>query len=202
MKIPRKYADLRRYAALRTLLRAVGFLAWQILWIGSAISYNQNHQTYPDHRRFVGWRMALVVALAVVSGFLLFRLWRLYTDRTLCGVILSAGLSRSYNASGDPGASKTDYDFRLNTTLLIQTENGKKKRLRFEQKNGFYQYYHEGNRIVRFRGLTYPLLLDPTAPHGYVCSACGRWTATHTPQCEQCKHSLIAPRELCEEERQ
>ena len=198
MKIPQKNADLRRYALRQTLLRPVGFLAWLLLWIGTAISYNQNHQTYPEHRRFVGWRMALVVAIAVGSGILLFRLWRLYTDRTQRGVIISTGISRS--SCEDTGNGRGDYDFRLNTVLVIAREDGQKKKIRFEQKNGFYQYYHEGNRIVRFRGLTYPLCLDPAAPHGYVCSACGRWTQTYTPQCEHCNRSLIDPKELGENE--
>ena len=198
MKIPQEYTDLRRFATMRTWWRAVACLGWMLLWIGTALSYNQNHQTYPDHRRFVGWRMALVVAVAAVSGILLFRLWRLYTDRTLGGVILSSGLSRSSREDSD--SLGTDSDFRLNTVLVIECADGKKKKLRFEQKNGFYQYYHEGNRIVRFRGLPYPLCTDPAAPNGYVCSACGRWTKTYTPQCEHCHRALIDPKELGEKE--
>lgn len=198
MKIPQKYIALRRYALGRLLLRVGGFVGWLLLWIGAAVSYNQNHQTYPAHRRFVGWRMALLAALAVASGILIFRLWQLYTDRTKHGVILSAGISRTHGAAKEDDTTGDDHEVRLNTALVLQDDDGKKHRLRFEQKNGFYHYYHEGNRIVRLRGLTYPIHLDPNAPHGYVCSVCGRWTAKYTPQCEGCHHPVIHPAELCE----
>ena len=201
VKIPPKYRDLRRYTRIRTLRRILGYVLWLAVWIGSVISYNRNHQTYPDHRRFVGWRLGLVLAVIVLSGFVLFRLWKLITNRTQCGLIERSGLSRSYSASNDPGASRTDYEFRLNTALVIRKKNGKTKRFHFEQKEGFYRYYHEGNRVVRFRELPYPLNLNPDAPHGYVCSACGFWQKTYTPQCGNCKLSLIDPKDLTEGER-
>ncbi|MBR2020212.1 MAG: hypothetical protein IKA05_07415 [Clostridia bacterium] len=196
MHIPQKYRDLRRYARARTLRRILGFLIWMAVWIGSVVSYNLNHQTYPAHRRFVGWRLALVLAVALLSGVVVFRLWKLFSDRTLWGVIERSGLSRSYTVSNDPGASRTDYEFRLNTALVIRRENGRTKRLRFEQKEGFYHYYREGHRVVRFGGLPYPLLLDANAPHGYVCSACGAWQKDYVPQCAGCGYSLIDPKDL------
>ena len=199
MKIPKKYRDLRRYARFRILRRILGYLLWLALWIGSVVSFNLNHQTYPDHRRFVGWRLALAITVIAVSGCVIFRLWRLITNRTLWGVIEQSGLSRSYSPSNDPGAARTDYEFRLNTALVVRKGNGKSSRLRFEQKEGFYQYYHEGNRIVRFRELPYPLCLDPKAPHGYVCSACGFWQKIYTAQCEHCGLSLIDPKDLTED---
>lgn len=196
-RLPKRNTDLCRYVLFRDLRRTLGFLLWIALWIGGAISYNQNHQTYPDDRLIKGWRMVLYAAVVAAFGFLIFRMWRLFTDRTLSGTIVSSGLSHTYSASPDPGLTqKLSYDFRLNTAIKVKCEDGKVRRIQFEQKHGFYHYYHEGNRIIRFHGLPYPINLDPDAPHGYVCAACGYWSETATGDCEACRHSLIDPKEL------
>lgn len=195
-RIPKRYKDLRRYVMWRDARRIIGYLLWLGLWLGGALSYNYNHQTYPDYRRMVGWRMWLWMAVAAVSGFFLFRLWRFLTDRTFTGTVERAGLSRTYSTSGDPGADGMEYDFRLNTYLKIRTDKGKVRRLRFEQKRGFYHYYDEGNCVAHFHGLPYPVNLDPAHPNGCVCSACGFWQEKYTPTCESCGHSLIDPTEI------
>ena len=197
MRIPSKNTDLRRYVLRRDILRIVGWLSWNVLLIGGAIVYNYNHQTYPPERRIVGWRMMLWVALAVVSGILIFRLWRLFTDRAYVGTIVTSELSYTYAASPDPGTMNgVDYDFRTNTAIRLQLHNGKLQRLRFEQKSGFYFYYHEGERVAKLRGLPYPVNLDPEAKYGHVCSACGAWRQNAPPHCEVCGFSLIDPHDL------
>ncbi|MBE6554279.1 MAG: hypothetical protein E7666_08060 [Ruminococcaceae bacterium] len=200
-RLPKQNRDLLYYAARRTLLRILGFLLWLALWIGGALSYNHNHATYPPQLLILGWRLFFLVLASLVSGILIFRMWRLFTDRTCHGLIERSSLSRSYAPSGDPHTA-ADYDFRLNTKLLLRLENGKKKTLCFEQKNGFYHYYYEGNKIVRFRGLPYPILLDPNAPHGYVCAACGTWSADKTDRCARCRHTVIDPKDLNETEKE
>jgi hypothetical protein len=124
-------------------------------------------------------------------------MWRLITDRTLVGVIESSGLSHGYTPSEDKTLLQGgDYDFRLHTVLVIRTRSGKHRRIRFEQKNGFYLYYHEDNRIIRFRGLPYPLNTDPEAKNGYVCSACGFWSKQRMEHCPACHRSVILPDEV------
>ena len=196
-KIPPNNRDLKSYVLRKDMFRLFRYLLWLGIWIGGAISYNYNHQTYPIHRRIVGWRMALWVSIAAISGFLILRVWKLFTDRTCVGKIKHSGLSRSYSASDDPGAAnKIDYDFRLNTKLKIETKNEKVKSLRFEQKRGFYQYYNEGKDIVKFHGLPYPIDLTPNAPNGFVCAACGMWYENMPTRCEKCNHTLIDPKDI------
>ncbi len=194
MKLPSRNRDLWRYVLFCDIRRIAGFLLWQAIWIGSALAYNHNHQTYPEHRRITSWRLVLLIVIAVGTGVLIFRMWRFFTDRTRCGVIEKSGLSRSYSASSDPGDH--GYDFRLNTTLKLRLSNGKAKRLRFEQKNGFHFYYHEGNRVLKLRGLTYPINLDPDATHGCVCAVCGNWSKERLERCPHCRHSIIEQEEL------
>ena len=197
IKLPLINRDLKRYTILRDLRRALAYLLWLGIWLGGALSYNYNHQTYPDYRRMVGWRLWLLMLGAAVSGFLLFRVWRFFSDRTFSGRIEKAGLSRSYSTSSDPAATGGGaYDFRLNTALTVRLFNGKKKRLRFEQKRGFYHYYYEDKEIVHFHGLPYPIRLDTDGTDGYVCAACGAWSNELHPHCSVCRHTMIDPKNI------
>lgn len=198
MKIPKKNRDLAIYVRRRDIIRLICFALWVVLFIGGALFYNYEHQTYPEYRRMVGWRMAVWAVGAVVSGFLLFRVWKIFLDRSFAGTIVDTGLSRSWSASDDPGAA-TDYDFRLKTRLKVRTDRGRLRRIRFEQKPGFYLYYHEGNRVVHFHGLPYPVNTDPLAKSGYVCTVCGRHSKDCIDLCPACRKSIIDPADLKKE---
>lgn len=193
-RIPKKNRDLRAYAFRKDAVRLMLFAFWTAILVMGVLSYNANHQTYPAHRLILGWKLALFVAAALISGFFIFGVWRLFA-RTVEGTVEESGLSRSYSASKDPG-SLLHYDFRINTALRIKTDRNKIKRIRFEQKDGFYQYYHEGQHIVRLHGLPYPINLDPDAPHGYLCAACGGMSKTLDEPCPLCFRSLIDPKDL------
>ena len=83
LRIPRKNRDLRRHVVIRTTFRVVGYLLWLAIWYGGALAYNYNHQTYPYERQMTGWRMAVWMAISVLMGIILFRMWKLslfYSD--------------------------------------------------------------------------------------------------------------------------
>ncbi len=193
MKLPKQYKKLYRYIYKRNCLRLLGFALWCTALIGGVVAYNNNHKTYPDYRRIIGWKFAVCVLAAVVSGILIFKLWKLMTDRTRVGTVIASGISHTYTGSSDPDGTSNDYDFRTHTTLRIRLDDGRTRRLRFEQKNGFYLYYHEGERIVKFHGLPYPLNLDRTEAHGRICSACGTHAKKGTVLCDACSLPLIDP---------
>ena len=193
--LPKRNRDLKRYALRRDLFRLLGYLLWIAIWIGSALVYNAEHPNYPHRFQIVGWRMFFLVAATLVSGFLFFRIWRLFTDRTVRGVIEVSSLSHSYSASSDPGGA-VDYDFRLNTKLRIRKSDGKTKTLCFEQKRGFYHYYYEGKSILSIHGLPYPIRTDDDPSVGYVCAVCGTWSETKANICAHCGRSMIDPKEI------
>ena len=196
-RIPKENRDLLWYVLRRDAFRLFGFAVWVGALLLGAISYNNNHKTYPPERLMIGWKLWLWIALAVLTGFFLFRVWKFFTDRPFRGVIESNGNSRSYSASQDPGAtSGASYEFRLNTSLRVRSQDGKLHRIRFEQKNGFYSYYHEGNEIAHFHGLPYPLNLDSKHENGWVCVACGTWYKAKIDRCDHCHHTLIDPDKL------
>ena len=201
-KIPRQYRDLRRHVLYTDLKKLIFFGLWMIGMLAGALYYNYNHQTYPPERRIVGWKMVIWIAVCALIGFFLFRLWTFFTDRSYAGTIQYSGLVHTYTPPDDPYAIKSmSYDYRIKTNLVVALDNKKKRRVRFEQKIGSYWYYNEGEKIIRFHGCPYPLNLDPDAPHGYVCVACGRMHKSYQPECEACFLALIDPKEVLREAR-
>ena len=196
-RIPSKNRDLFRYVCRKDILRVLGYLLWIVAFYMGASSYNKKRPNSPDSRLIVGWKFWVYMLAVVVIGFFVFRIWKFFIDRTFAGEVQRSALSRSYSASQDPNSS--EYDFRLNTHLTVRTSNGKLRRIRFEQKDGFYQYYHEGNTVLHFHGLPYPVCTDPEAPYGYVCAACGHHHKGLDSHCAVCGHSLIDPKDLNEQ---
>ncbi|MBR2721610.1 MAG: hypothetical protein IKB75_02410 [Clostridia bacterium] len=199
MKLPQRNRDLRNYVLRNDVLRISLYVLWIAVWALSAYSYNTRHATYPDHRKILGWKLALLLAAAVISGFFLFRIWKFFTDCSFCGVIESTSLSHSYSPADDPsmfrGIQSGQADFHLKTVLTVRLPSGKRRRIRFVQKEGSYHYYYEGNSIVHFRGLPYPVCTERNDV-GYVCAACGRMHKEKAERCDACHYTLIDPIDL------
>ena len=199
-KIPSKNKDLRRYVLFKDLRKLVLYALWLAIWYLGADAYNQSHPKYSPSRLMLGWKLALWMAASALLGFLIFRMWTFFTDRSYRAVISRSGLSQSYEASRDPGlGNATDYDFRLNTSLRIQ-KKGKRRncRIHFEQKPGFYFYYYEGTEILKLHGLPYPIAVKgqhPDAPK-QICAACGQIAKDDEVRCHVCEHTLIDPKDL------
>lgn len=197
MRISQKNRDLRRYVLRRDLGKLSLYLLWVVLWCMGAVGYNLNHRTYPPERLMLGWRLAVWIAAAVVIGFFLFRIRAILFDRDFTGRLESVGLSHTYTSSKDPGAFKpASYDFRLHKVLTVRLENGRRKRIRIEEKQGSYVYYRIGDRLIGLHGLPYPINLDSDEKTGYACAACGRVHKSLLASCDQCGLSFIDPKEL------
>lgn len=197
MRIPQTNKDLRRYVLRRDLGKLALYLLWTVAWGTGAVAYNLNHTTYPPERLLLGWRLVLWMAVGLGIGFFLFRIHRMLADRSVSGVLTESGLSRGYATSSDPGGLKAvTYDFRLYKVLRLRLANGRRKRIRIEEKQGSYLYYREGDRLVSFHGLPYPINADATGEQGWLCAACGRVHPSKLDACDQCGFSLIDPKEL------
>ncbi len=194
VKLPKQNKDLARFVRRKVAKSLFGYAVWVALWVSGAVMFNKRHQTYEPHMRMVGWRMVLWVAAALVIGAILFRIYRLLLDRTRVGRITRSGLSHRYTratAKHPSRSSDEDENFRTHTVLRLCDERGKRFRLQFEQRDGFYTYYHEGERVLKLYGLPYPVNLDPEAPHGRICAVCGRIMQKSDRSCDICGHSLI-----------
>ncbi len=196
-RIPTECKDLRRHVFYTDLRRIIGYVLWVAIFLASALLYNYNHQTYSDDRKMLGWRLFALIMFALITGFFLFRIWKFFTDRTFSGKIEVSGLTHDYTQSDTPyGFKPASYAERTRTKIRVRTSGGKIRRLRFDQRIGSYWYYTEGQEIVHFHGCPYPINLDPEAPHGYVCVACGRMHKTLIDECDGCFLALVDPEEI------
>lgn len=213
-KIPKRNKDLRGYVLRRKIFKISAYALWLAVFLIGILSYNAGY-AYNPNRQLSGWHILIWMIGASAVGFVLFRVWKLFTDRTFEGVIEESGLSHTYTSSADPGAANpVNYDFRLHTYLRVRTTTGKLRRVRCEQKPGFYLYYYPGTYLCRLSGLPYPIS-DPNRrcrpnvrhlegaedPHddlsgGYICAACGFLNKKSTCACGRCGLSIIDPTEL------
>lgn len=196
--IPVRNQDLRRLVLRRRLIRLGLYLLWLSVLLLGANRFNASHELHP----LSGWRLALWLGGGAAVGFVLLRVYRLLTDRSFVGTIRRAGISR--RAKGD--------EVRLHTTLRLTDEGtGRRRRLRFEQKDGFYLLFHEGVRVCKLSGLPYPLpdpqtVPDLTAPDtdrpntaksaDRFCVVCGRVESPVAERCAGCGYSLLHAEEL------
>ena len=219
-KIPRGNRDLIRFVRWQRIRRIGGYLLWLAVFSLGAWFYNDAHQTYPPERRMVGLRLVILMLVAAISGFFIFQMWKFFSHRTVEGRIEQSALSHTYTTTEDPGQMKTlNYDFREHTYLIVRTDKGKKRRIRFEQKTGFYLYYYPGSYLCRFSELPYPVCdparrCRPDAEDSYVarvsrrhhddlsegrmCVACG-FLNRGDRVCDRCGLSLIDPNDVWNE---
>ncbi len=190
MKLPKQNKDLFYTVLWQDIRRVVLFFLWIAVWYLGAYSYNQNHQTYPPERLMQGWKLALWMLGAAVTGIFVFRIYRFLTDRTITGTVLESTTVRSDRAPSDTD-STADTEVCLYTKLKIRTSVGKIRRIRFEQKPNSYAYYAVGTRVVRFHGLSYPLSLDPKDPPLFACAHCGHISQKEGEFCENCGKSIV-----------
>lgn len=195
--IPARNRDLRVWVHRQRIRLAGCYLLWLGALTIGVLSYNRGHEFHP----LVGWKLALWLGGGAAVGFLLLRVWRLFSDRTYCGTVLRTGLSHGYSRD----------EFRLNTALVVRDEaTGRRRRVRFEQKEGFYLLYRAGTRICHLSGLPYPIpdpetLQNTTEPAanrtddrsgGVLCALCGHVNPRGVEICASCAHSLIRPEDL------
>lgn len=196
--IPARNQDLRRLVLRRRLIRLGLYLLWLSVLLVGANRFNASHTLHP----LSGWRLAAWLGGGAVIGFVLLRTYRLLTDRSFVGTVRRAGIAR--RAKGD--------EVSLQTTLRLTDETtGRRHRLRFEQRDGFYMLFHEGVRVCKLSGLPYPLpdpqtVPDLTAsaadrsalakPADRFCVVCGRCESPFAERCTGCGYSLIHAEEL------
>ena len=197
LKIPARNRDLQRLVLRRRLTRIGLYLLWLAVLCVGVLRFNAGHTRHP----MPPWQLAFWLGGGALIGFLLLRMWVLFTDRPFIATVSRSGLS--HGIKGD--------EFRLNTAIRLTDETtGKRRRLGFEQKPGFYLLYHEGVRVCKLPALPYPLpdpqtvpLPEPSAyitsdsrPDGAFCVVCGRINPRGSDRCEVCRHSLIRPEDL------
>lgn len=168
-RIPKVNSDLRRYAVLKQVKRAVGFAAYCAIFALAYIFYLQGALREPLTPLF----LAIFIAAVVISGVAIFRFDRFFTDKSLSGKILSIKVTRSYGR-GMTRSARISLDFHTYNRITVTDGEGRRCKVKVQLfDDGFDGYYREGETLVAFRGLNYPLSLDAESRGEHICTVCG-----------------------------
>ena len=179
--IPRVNADLRAYVRKKHSWIWSKTIAWELFWILVFRYYgNRNDMSFD-------YRFSLVLSALLLFGLFSFGWVRMMLDRNYIGIIRRI----EYKQVFEP--MKYHRVIVQQMQIVIEEESGRKHRITLPKKNGFDRYYHVGDKIVHYSGLTYPESNDGADRHLYVCSLCGGVEMTDTDHCHGCGFSLIKP---------
>lgn len=171
IKLPKENKDLRKYAVWKNLKYLLGYLAYIAFFtFGFVFFLNGRHENAEPLK---WWVYYLYPAAVLVSGWFIFRMTRFLSDRKFKGKILSMTFKRDFDRGIDrkAGFSLDDHTYVKVTAV---NERGKKRKILVPLfDDGFGGYYREGDTLVKFRGLNYPLCLESEEKGNHICAVCG-----------------------------
>ena len=168
-KIPQTNTDLRRYATLKQTWRIVGFVIYCAVIALAYLFYLGGALRKPLEPIF----LVIFIFAVIISGAFIFRTDRFLSDKNLSGRIESIKVKRNYGR-GMTRNAKLSLDFHTYNKIKITDGKGKHHTLTVQLfDDGFDGYYSEGDEIIAFRGLNYPLSLEAERRGEHLCSVCG-----------------------------
>lgn len=203
--IPEQNRDLRKAALKNRLAPPLLYLAY-VAFLGYAFWFYISRR--PEDLGRLSWWVYLLFSIAVlVSGWLIFRMGKWVLDRDFSGEIKGYELVRSYGRGLSRTAS-TVTDFHTYIKITAVDDNGKKHKITVPLfEDGYDGYYKTGGRLIKYKGLNYPLCLESEQEGIHLCAFCGVRTyykegkAVHgeaQPEmrdgliiCRSCRHTLI-----------
>ena len=189
-KIPEKNLDLRRYAFLKNLKRVVSCLAYCAIFALSYMFYIHNGRNEALPTVY----LAIFIFAVLFSSFFIFKMNRFLFERSFDGKIESISFSRNYDR-GMTRNAKRSLDFHTYIKLTVKDRRGSKRKIKVQLfEDGFDGYYREGENLVFFRGLNFPISLEAESRAEHICTVCGvrRYgKEKDSESCLSCGHSLI-----------
>lgn len=189
-KIPGENRDLRVYAFFSRFLRLFAYVLYIALWfIGYAV-YLQKPLSKP-----LEWWAMLVFAFGVaLSGWFIFKLGKIITGRSYVGRICDERIKRTYGRGiARNGKQTLDY----HTYVKYRLDGGKKRKKSIMLKlfdDGYDMYYSNGDTLIIFGGLNYPLCVESEQRGEHICTVCGVKSYDcrgDGKRCRCCGHTLI-----------
>ncbi len=209
-RIPQRNKDLKRFAFWRNMKYLLLFVGYLCFWSFGLLFYLSRR--YVGASRLEWWVYLLFTLTMLISGWCICFMNRFIFDRSRTGRLSETQYTRNF----DRGLSRRG-KFSLDEHTYIKAKlvlpDGKTKKVKFPLfDDGYDGYYCEGDEIVKFRGLNYPLSLRAEEEGIHLCTVCGVRTfykegkAIHgeaQPEirdglliCRSCKHTMIDIHEL------
>lgn len=184
-------------AACKDLLLRIGGTVLYYGLIGSALVHYLRQSPAWKHgitvllqREF--FVLLFVFLFAIATSIPLFRLWRLFSDRCVCGVLTGSEVYRYYGR-GRNRAGRLRIEEHMGMKLFVRDEANKTHTVRTQlPEGGFGSYYRVGDRILHFRGLPYPISPDAEMRGERICPWCGTIEREGHNVCAQCERHLLS----------
>ncbi|MBQ8407741.1 MAG: hypothetical protein IJY39_02620 [Clostridia bacterium] len=208
--LPMLNHSLRKYARVK-MLKCVLFYAAYIAFLFAAfLSFINNR--HEDAEPLQQWVYYIFGVFVLISGWWLFTMDRFVFERTVSGKIVKYNIKRNYGRSITRNAYFVIKEFTY-IYLTLESNTGKRNRIKVQLfDDGYDGYYKEGDTIVRYRGLNYPISINSELNHLHLCPVCGVRTyyndAKHVDgtlipdfvdgliKCSCCDHLLIDVNDL------
>ncbi len=206
--IPEDCGDLKRAAIWKNLKYLLIFVVYVTFFVAAFVFFlNRRHE---DAVELSWWIFPLFVTCVVISGWIICFMTRFVGDRYVCGKIEDIKCVRSFDR-GLSRSGKFSLDEHTYLKLKVNTEKGDIKYLKIPLfDDGYDGYFVEGRNVVKFRGLTYPLVLESENEGMHLCTVCGtrkyfkdgKGKSGEEMRCEDmlycpnCSHSFIDTRKL------
>lgn len=195
-KIPKRNKDLKIYAFLANFKRIVFYLLYIAFWTAGYLVYLKR----PLSKPFGVLPMLIFVTAVLVSGFVIFKVNKFLFDTSIRGRIESFRITRNYDR-GMNRQGKTSLDQHTYINLYVSSGRGRQRKIKLQLfDDGYDLYYREGDNIIAFRGLNYPLCVEAGERGERICTVCGvrkyKQVQDGRPinasdTCECCGHSFI-----------
>ena len=169
--IPKQNGDLRKSALKSRLAPPLLYLAYVAFFCYAFWFYISRR---PEDLGKLSWWVYPIFAIAVpVSGWIVLRMGKWLFDRDFCGEIKDYELVRNYGRGLSRTAS-TVTDFHTYIKITAVDDNGKKRKITVQLfEDGYDGYYKTGGRLIKYKGLNYPLCLESERDGVHLCAFCG-----------------------------
>lgn len=191
---PQGHAFARRAAVRDVLKRIWGTLVWFLLIGFATLHYLRG---VPAWKR--GWEalwreewlvLLLIPLFALVSAVPLFRLWYLFSDRRVCGILTDTDTVHYYGRGRNRSGKQRVGEY-MRMEMRVTDENGVRRRVYAQvPEGGFGGYYRKGERILHLRGVPYPVSPDAQARGEMLCPFCGTVARHGEAVCPQCTRHI------------
>lgn len=184
-----------RRAAMRDVLRRIGAALLWFAFLGAALlHYLRGTPAWKRGWEAVWraeWLVLLLVSLfALLTAIPMFRLWYLFSDRQVYGILTDTETVHYYGR-GRNRSGKRRFGEYMRVVMRVTDENGVCRKICAQvPEGGFGGYYRRGERILHLRGVPYPVSPDAQARGEMLCLFCG--TVAHNGEsiCPQCMRKI------------
>jgi len=174
----------------RTVLRAALLTGlWDLfilgLWIGYALS--QGRSLFEP--------TSALVALLMLLPFWPFHAHKVLFGKTYYATVKAAKVRDVYKTSmvgfgGRGFRSGGRINMTQVCTLTLSTDDGDMEWLEVYGKNAVYGYYRAGDRVLKVKGLPYPVKCPISREAEFLCPRCGNYVSAGARRCSWCRAEI------------